>query len=422
MLGEGRIAGEGCLKPLHELLQRKADDLAVCAQLDQVHVALSALVVADARVGRFQPLGQHFLGQPCFQSHLTQGFLKLPLLGRVDTLAHTADYRDWLLIVWKSDIDKCLKFRYSQGKFIAAGRMSMSALRCPQCGRAYSYDRRKVGYGLICATPGCQTIIPVKPPVSRRLVACALGVCAALGVGYAFGQTSARSVVPALVSHVAVAPQATLGMRKGAAAAHGKRQAAKAASGSVPSSFYIPTRAEVRAADRAWPRAHPVPIKPAEFAVEPAPAASIPFVSLPTGTDIISPLGTEGRGELTIVNGTQQDAVVKLALTESDGGQTLTCRKVYIQAGQQWTMKGIEQGMYWLYFAQGEDWNQAARMFRRNDTYSQFQKPLTYTVTTTNEGDSIRTRFHAFTVTLNAVVGGTARTNQVSKAAFDALH
>lgn len=93
--------------------------------------------------------------------------------------------------------------------------------------------------------------------------------------------------------------------------------------------------------------------------------------------------------------------------------------------GQQFTLGEIGAGTYTLFFVLGEDWNQAEQAFRQDDTYSQFQKPLTFTETSTrtdtDNGYRIGTRYSTFTVTLNPVPTGTARTTRISKAAFDAL-
>lgn len=201
----------------------------------------------------------------------------------------------------------------------------MPVLRCPQCGRAYSYDRRKVGYGLICATPGCQTIIPVKSPVSRWLVACALGVCVALGVGYAFGHSAANKSVSAAAAPALVAasvPGPVLNTRK----PHSHQS-------SLPPGLYVPTQAEAQQAGQEWARVRPQASQPTAAPVQKATAAPMFAVLLPTGTEVAPAQGAAGRGELTVVNGTGQDAVVKLAAAGRPDGPLVAFRTVYVQAG-----------------------------------------------------------------------------------------
>ena len=79
-------------------------------------------------------------------------------------------------------------------------------------------------------------------------------------------------------------------------------------------------------------------------------------VSLPNGTDLISPPATEGLGKLKISNYTQQDAAVKLK-TEA-GKETL--RFVYLRAMSDLTIPKIPVGTYVLEFATGRDWDVAS--------------------------------------------------------------
>lgn len=316
----------------------------------------------------------------------------------------------------------------------------MRILRCPQCGRGYQFDRGKVGYSILCATPGCQTMIPVKPPVSPWFIASVLGVGAALGIGYSYGHSTAAQPPAIAPIHVGQAPAASdttpirgksfLYLNRGGK----KRQAELIGTLAEPDAAIRQKRAQKtqttasthdREATRSQRRNHqtgnPTDLK-AVFVPQPQAA----LVSLPTGTDVAPALAATGMGELTAINGTRQDAVVKLAAQLSSDGPMVAFRTVYVKAQQQYTVGRIGQGTYALFFALGDDWDQSVQAFRQNDTYSRFEKPLTFKETTsetsTSTGYRTGTQYSMFTVTLNQDLNGNARTNFTDKAAFDALN
>lgn len=116
------------------------------------------------------------------------------------------------------------------------------------------------------------------------------------------------------------------------------------------------------------------------------------------------------HGELLIKNGTSLDAVAKLI---SGGTSILT---VYIKANNSYTMTDISDGIYWLAFAQGLDWDSTTQKFRRNTQYSAFDETFDFTTAE----DSQYYHYPGFEVTLNPVVGGTAETSSVDPAQFNA--
>ncbi|MDP2967077.1 MAG: zinc-ribbon domain-containing protein, partial [bacterium] len=131
-----------------------------------------------------------------------------------------------------------------------------------------------------------------------------------------------------------------------------------------------------------------------------------PAISLANGT-ILKKNSTylQGYGELQIKNGTNLDAVAKLI---QGGTSVLT---VYIKANNTYTMLDISDGIYWLAFAQGLDWDSVTQKFRRDTQYSVFED--TFDFTTTYSQSTI------FEVTLNPVIGGTAETNDIPGSQFD---
>jgi hypothetical protein len=133
-------------------------------------------------------------------------------------------------------------------------------------------------------------------------------------------------------------------------------------------------------------------------------------VSLPNGTNLISPPAGEGRGRLEISNHTSQDAVVKLKT--SVGKETV--RLVYVRAMSDLTIPKIPVGNYMLEFATGRDWDETSRSFRRNRAFSRFDAPFVFSETPLADG----TRFSVNSVTLHGVANGNAKTDAISAEDF----
>ncbi|MCK4524852.1 MAG: zinc ribbon domain-containing protein [Candidatus Andersenbacteria bacterium] len=138
-------------------------------------------------------------------------------------------------------------------------------------------------------------------------------------------------------------------------------------------------------------------------------ASFSPAVSLSNGTILKKNSAyLQGDGELQIKNGTDLDAVAKLIC---DGTSVST---VYIKANSTYTMRNISNGIYWLAFAQGLDWDSTIQKFRRNTQYSVFEEIFDFAIT-----EDSQYYYHSiFEVTLNPVIGGTAETNDVPESQF----
>jgi len=108
---------------------------------------------------------------------------------------------------------------------------------------------------------------------------------------------------------------------------------------------------------------------------------------------------------LQISNGTSYDAVAKLI---RDGASVLT---IYIKANSTYTMENINDGTYWLAFAQGTDWNPDTKKFNRNTQTSAFDDTFVFETTDT--------RYSGWEVTLNPVAGGTAQSSDIDPSQFD---
>jgi hypothetical protein len=145
----------------------------------------------------------------------------------------------------------------------------------------------------------------------------------------------------------------------------------------------------------------------------PAPTLTPTPRRLPTGTFIKYSLGN-GYGELTIKNElSRQDAVAILIPIGSKSPSVA----VYIRATDSFTVKGIKDGSYELYFTQGEDWDDQRGRFTKNVARERFEEPLSFETAFVTGGR----QYTSITVTLYAVPGGTAESEPVPEEEFPDL-
>ena len=128
---------------------------------------------------------------------------------------------------------------------------------------------------------------------------------------------------------------------------------------------------------------------------------------LPNGK-LVSAGHLSGRGELTIDNGGSGDAVVTL----SKGRKPAV--SVYIRKDKKYTVKGVPDGSYAVFFTGGADWDGKARAFGRKCAFQRFEDSLKFS--TTRVGD--QTLYQTWRITLQPVVGGSARTADVDPSEF----
>lgn len=137
--------------------------------------------------------------------------------------------------------------------------------------------------------------------------------------------------------------------------------------------------------------------------------------SLANGTLIrSSPNYFMGYGELTIQNGTDADALIKLVPVDVLGTPfSKAVATVYVKANRTHVLEGITDGSYKLFFLHGYDWNGVDEDFRRESRSSVFEEILQY--------ETFGTQYTTYELTLNPVVGGNARTDEVPDNLFDSL-
>jgi len=130
-----------------------------------------------------------------------------------------------------------------------------------------------------------------------------------------------------------------------------------------------------------------------------------------TGMNIIRVPGQRGHGTLRINNGIGRDATVKLVNVST--GKPI--RWVYIRSSDETTMKNIAPGSCRVRFAIGNNWDKTLRKFRDDRSYSEFDDSLDFRETETAD----KVNYATFEITLHPVVGGTARTDEISEAQFE---
>jgi hypothetical protein len=129
-----------------------------------------------------------------------------------------------------------------------------------------------------------------------------------------------------------------------------------------------------------------------------------------TGEGIVEDEGTTGYGTLSVDNGTQYDAVVRLA--EMYSGRT--ARFVYIQARDSYTLTGIEPGFYYIRFLLGRKLVTRCVDFLEGEDSQEFERAFSFAEN--DAGDYIE--YDKARVTLYPVLGGNAKTRRITRKRF----
>jgi hypothetical protein len=136
------------------------------------------------------------------------------------------------------------------------------------------------------------------------------------------------------------------------------------------------------------------------------PCTLIPKGSFRPLTGLVKPnISGEGYGELTVDNGTSTDGVVILALGEQP------VMVAYIRAGESFMMKSIPDGVYYIYFSTGSEWN--GEKFIHQPSYQRFEDRIKFTTTAST--------YSIWSITLHSVVGGNAAAEEVDIIEFPSL-
>ncbi|MBB4943671.1 hypothetical protein FHR32_008072 [Streptosporangium album] len=118
--------------------------------------------------------------------------------------------------------------------------------------------------------------------------------------------------------------------------------------------------------------------------------------------------GRPGRAYLELKNGNKQDAVVVLVR-----GKKKAIR-VYVRKKSKFRIQGVRDGSYKVYYTLGSDWDSRAGSFTRSCTFEQFGKSVRFKTVYT----ATQIRWTDWTITLNAVAGGTVPPKRIKPGDF----
>lgn len=136
-------------------------------------------------------------------------------------------------------------------------------------------------------------------------------------------------------------------------------------------------------------------------------------VRLPNGTFLVKKL-IGGLGKLTVKNGLDLDAVVILV---SSMRVEIPLMAVYIRSNDSYTITGIRDGTYIVYFSVGENWGKDSKKFTARPRYERFENELQFETTETNYS----TYYTTYELTLHPVIGGTAETEYLNEEEFPTI-
>jgi TPR repeat protein len=137
--------------------------------------------------------------------------------------------------------------------------------------------------------------------------------------------------------------------------------------------------------------------------------------SLPNGTEMRTRRHLNGRGELTVENGSLGDAVVHLV--DLNTGKTI--RTFYVKTDNTFTEQQISPGLYGVYFATGIGWNVALKTFNLNASYSHFGNNLEYTERIDQDRGKVEKIIYK--ISLQPVQHGNAEIESSDKNSFDKM-
>jgi hypothetical protein len=126
---------------------------------------------------------------------------------------------------------------------------------------------------------------------------------------------------------------------------------------------------------------------------------------LENGTIIFSAFNDFGYGEIRVENGTNSDALIKLVKEKS------LIQAVYIRKKNEVTLRNISPGVYEVLFCFGLSWDNGQKRFMRDCSYSKFEEGFIFEET--DEG------YDTYKITLHPVIGGTAKTETISRDEFE---
>ena len=122
-----------------------------------------------------------------------------------------------------------------------------------------------------------------------------------------------------------------------------------------------------------------------------------------------------GNGKLTIRNGCSTHSAVKLVNVTLD----TAVYAGFVRANSVLDITGIPDGTYRLLFAAGHGWDDIDGRFKKREGASEFREPLVYTTTSITRDGKNEIEYATISITLNRVVGGTAKMDSISTSDFE---
>ncbi|MCG5217515.1 hypothetical protein [Streptosporangium sp. KLBMP 9127] len=115
-----------------------------------------------------------------------------------------------------------------------------------------------------------------------------------------------------------------------------------------------------------------------------------------------------GRGSFKITNGGSRDAVVTLVRGKSKA------ISVYVRKKGKFTVPGVRDGKYRVYFTTGVDWDSKEKAFTRSCSFQRFEDSFRFKTTYT----ATQVRWQNWRITLHRIKGGNARTSDIDPGDF----
>ena len=123
----------------------------------------------------------------------------------------------------------------------------------------------------------------------------------------------------------------------------------------------------------------------------------------------------QSKGVLTIKNGLDRDAVIKLVKL----GNCQAC--FYVRSGSSFSLDGIDAGSYSVFYGTGFGWDVKSQTFLRGSKAALFSQPVEYDTRKVPTPTGYSIYFDKVTLTLHKVEGGNTNTEDISPVDFDQL-
>jgi hypothetical protein len=310
----------------------------------------------------------------------------------------------------------------------------MLDIKCPMCQTVYHSDEANIGRSLRCSICGsagpilrdARTMVQ-SPPRSVRLHPNAgvrnsklrrprvvlattifVGLAVAIVALYISKPSASRSTQAHEVSAPSIPPPPSgftldrddsVSNGSSGIGTPGKREATI----SQPMTFSADEVEEVPATGT--PKVGPIRLPPPRTIPRPE-----TYSSLPNGSSIESDQCEGGHGVLSVQNGTDEEAVVRLY----DPRDLRTICWFSVRQNDSASRSTIPEGDYRLAYSMGHDWIEPDDAFRWQPSYGEYEKAFHYAEQHDHEG----IQYKEISVTLQPVHGGNVRTRAISREEF----